>query len=58
MVKIVHPSGLEAMVPASAVPHHRAAGWEVAKQPETEEIEPPQDAGVSHVRRRRARGEE
>jgi len=32
-VKIVHPDGLEAEVPESAVPQHRAAGWELAKPP-------------------------
>lgn len=36
-VKIVHPDGLEAEVPESAVPQHRAAGWELAKPPSPRE---------------------
>jgi hypothetical protein len=33
LVKIVHPDGLEADVPESAVPQHRASGWELASPP-------------------------
>ncbi|NJP24462.1 hypothetical protein FLW53_09620 [Microbispora sp. SCL1-1] len=33
LVRIVHPDGLEADVPESAVPQHRASGWELANPP-------------------------
>ena len=37
LVKIVHPEVGEAVVPESAVPQHRAAGWELATPPSPRE---------------------
>ncbi|MEV7804987.1 hypothetical protein AB0O28_18760 [Microbispora sp. NPDC088329] len=37
LVKIVHPDGMEAKVPESAVPQHRASGWELADPPTPKE---------------------
>lgn len=62
LVRMTHPDAGESEVPASAVPHWRASGWQVAEEAPAEPIEVktslgPQGEEAPAKRRRAKEGE-